>query len=95
MPRAAIAFGSNLGDRAGYIAQALRSVGRFCTVQRTSSLYESPPAYVTEQPPDGGPALGEESLSKTGRRISFLQSEEKGAPTTGVSAPPPRNQTRA
>ena len=50
MPRAAIAFGSNLGDRAGYIAQALRSIGRFCTVQRTASLYESPPAYVTEQP---------------------------------------------
>ena len=51
MPRAAIAFGSNLGDRAANIAQALRSIGRFCTVQRTSSLYESPPAYVTEQPP--------------------------------------------
>ena len=51
MPRAAIAFGSNLGDRATNIAQALRSIGRFCTVQRTSSLYESPPAYVTEQPP--------------------------------------------
>lgn len=49
--RASIAFGSNLGDRAGFISQALRAIGRFCTVERTASLYESPPAYVTEQPP--------------------------------------------
>ena len=45
--RASIAFGSNLGDRAGFISQALRAIGRFCTVERTASLYESPPAYVT------------------------------------------------
>ena len=48
--KATIALGSNLGDRAGHISRALRGLGRFCTVERTASLYESAAAYVTDQP---------------------------------------------
>eukprot|EP00160_Parvularia_atlantis_P021559 Unigene9393_Nuclearia_a/m.28681 Unigene9393_Nuclearia_a/g.28681 ORF Unigene9393_Nuclearia_a/g.28681 Unigene9393_Nuclearia_a/m.28681 type:complete len:763 (-) Unigene9393_Nuclearia_a:31-2319(-) len=47
-----LALGSNLGDRAAHINQALERLTRVCdcTVLDTSFLYETPPAYVTDQP---------------------------------------------
>jgi dihydropteroate synthase/2-amino-4-hydroxy-6-hydroxymethyldihydropteridine diphosphokinase len=45
-----VALGSNLGDRAGTIHAALRGLEAFAAVDETSFLYETAPAYVTDQP---------------------------------------------
>jgi dihydropteroate synthase/2-amino-4-hydroxy-6-hydroxymethyldihydropteridine diphosphokinase len=45
-----LALGSNLGDRAGTIRAALQRVEEFAAVDETSFLYETAPAYVTDQP---------------------------------------------
>ncbi|PFH56432.1 hypothetical protein XA68_16527 [Ophiocordyceps unilateralis] len=45
-----IALGSNLGDRVGWIETACREMDRRgIRVTRTSSLWETPPMYVTDQ----------------------------------------------
>lgn len=46
-----VALGSNLGDRAHNLHAALRAMRSFATVAETSFLYETPPAYVPDQPP--------------------------------------------
>jgi len=51
--RAAIALGSNLGDRPSALRDALlrlASVDGIVAVDKTSRLYESKPMYVTDQP---------------------------------------------
>ncbi|KAL8955475.1 MAG: hypothetical protein Q9193_006695, partial [Seirophora villosa] len=49
--RALVALGSNLGDRVGMIEQACTEMKlRGLKVLRTSSLYESEPMYMTDQP---------------------------------------------
>ena len=49
--RAFVALGSNLGDRFQWIRDAVKELDRRgIQVQRTSSLYESKPMYVLEQP---------------------------------------------
>ncbi|MEZ4859710.1 MAG: dihydropteroate synthase [Caldilineaceae bacterium] len=46
-----LALGSNVGDRARQLHTALRLLRELATVEATSFLYETPPAYVTDQPP--------------------------------------------
>jgi dihydropteroate synthase/2-amino-4-hydroxy-6-hydroxymethyldihydropteridine diphosphokinase len=46
-----LALGSNLGDRAANLHAAIRRIKQVAQVERTSFLYESPPAYVVDQPP--------------------------------------------
>lgn len=49
--RALVALGSNLGDRAGHIARAVRALEALTGAPvRTASLYESDAAYVEDQP---------------------------------------------
>ena len=50
MTRVAIGIGSNLGDRERNIAEAVRLLERVVAVERTSSLYETAPMYVQDQP---------------------------------------------
>lgn len=45
-----LALGSNLGDRATNLQRALEQLASFATIQETSFLYETPPAYVIDQP---------------------------------------------
>jgi dihydropteroate synthase/2-amino-4-hydroxy-6-hydroxymethyldihydropteridine diphosphokinase len=45
-----LALGTNLGDRAANIHAALDALSAFATVEETAFLYETPPAYVTDQP---------------------------------------------
>ncbi|RIK44443.1 MAG: hypothetical protein DCC55_02545 [Chloroflexi bacterium] len=45
-----LALGSNLGNRAAHLHTALREMRAYLTVEATSFLYETPPAYVTDQP---------------------------------------------
>ena len=50
-PTAVIALGSNQGDRVGLFREALRALRASGVVPRTHScLYETAPAYVTDQP---------------------------------------------
>ena len=43
-------MGSNLGDRAANLHAALAALAGFAHVEATSFLYETPPAFVTDQP---------------------------------------------
>ena len=46
-----LALGSNLGDRAHHLRAALAALAPGVTVEQVSALYETAPAYVTDQPP--------------------------------------------
>lgn len=48
--RVFIALGSNLGDREKYLSDALESMQQKCAIIRKSSIYETAPMYVTDQP---------------------------------------------
>jgi 2-amino-4-hydroxy-6-hydroxymethyldihydropteridine diphosphokinase len=48
--RIAIALGSNLGNRTARIDDGLRTLRRFVDDLRVSSLYETEPRYVVDQP---------------------------------------------
>jgi dihydropteroate synthase/2-amino-4-hydroxy-6-hydroxymethyldihydropteridine diphosphokinase len=50
MPTIYLALGSNLGDRAANIHKGLEALAPFAEVEESSFLYETSPAYVTEQP---------------------------------------------
>jgi 2-amino-4-hydroxy-6-hydroxymethyldihydropteridine diphosphokinase len=45
-----LALGTNLGDRAANLRAAVERLGEQVAVERVSSLYETAPAYVLEQP---------------------------------------------
>ncbi|MCS7248671.1 MAG: 2-amino-4-hydroxy-6-hydroxymethyldihydropteridine diphosphokinase [Anaerolineales bacterium] len=45
-----LAFGSNLGDRMGYLRQALHSLPPAVEVEACSAVYETPPWGIVEQP---------------------------------------------
>jgi len=48
--RAALALGTNIGQRAKNIAGALNQLAQLGTLEKTSFLYENPPSYKTDQP---------------------------------------------
>ena len=45
-----LALGSNLGDRAANLAEAVDRLGERVRVERTSPVYETEPWGVTDQP---------------------------------------------
>jgi 2-amino-4-hydroxy-6-hydroxymethyldihydropteridine diphosphokinase len=45
-----LALGSNLGDRRAHLAEAVARLGEQLVVEALSSLYETEPAYVEDQP---------------------------------------------
>lgn len=49
--RTILGLGTNLGDRLQNIRAAMGSLAAIGTIRRTSLLYETPPAYITDQPP--------------------------------------------
>ncbi len=51
MTRVAIGFGSNMGARESHIGEALRMLERVVAIESISSLYETAPMYVEDQPP--------------------------------------------
>jgi len=50
MHRIWLGLGSNLGDRAAYLAQALAALPPAITITDVSSVYETEPELVTDQP---------------------------------------------
>ncbi|MDD3030244.1 MAG: 2-amino-4-hydroxy-6-hydroxymethyldihydropteridine diphosphokinase [Alphaproteobacteria bacterium] len=46
----ALALGSNLGDRLGFLRQAVHSLRSLLSVRSVSPVYETAPAYVFDQP---------------------------------------------
>ncbi len=50
MPTLYLALGSNLGDRAVNLNQALSALSPEITINAVSSIYETEPAYVLDQP---------------------------------------------
>lgn len=46
----ALALGSNLGDRLQALRAAITAIAPFFTVQKKSAIYETPAAYVADQP---------------------------------------------
>ncbi|MDD3370287.1 MAG: 2-amino-4-hydroxy-6-hydroxymethyldihydropteridine diphosphokinase [Alphaproteobacteria bacterium] len=47
----ALALGSNLGDRLGYLKKAVAALGACMEIEAISSVYEAPALYVQDQPP--------------------------------------------
>jgi 2-amino-4-hydroxy-6-hydroxymethyldihydropteridine diphosphokinase len=45
-----LSLGSNLGDRAGNLREAIRRLGEVGTVSKTSAFYETEPVEFTDQP---------------------------------------------
>jgi 2-amino-4-hydroxy-6-hydroxymethyldihydropteridine diphosphokinase len=45
-----LSLGSNLGDRLGFLAEAVGRLGQFVRELRVSSVYETAPLYLTSQP---------------------------------------------
>lgn len=50
LTRAYLSLGSNLGDRAGHLRDALGKLSALATVTKRSSVYETEPVEYTEQP---------------------------------------------
>ena len=77
--RVALGLGSNVGDRLGHLKFAVRDLGRMLVRPSCSSVYESAPMYVAEQPEFlnaccvGATALG------PGELLSALQRIEREA----------------
>lgn len=51
MSQVAIGLGSNLGDRLGYLTEAVRRLSAFVGETRMSALYETEPVGHADQPP--------------------------------------------
>ena len=48
--RLALALGSNIGDRLAALQAAVQAVGDYIKIEAISSVYETAPAYVSDQP---------------------------------------------
>jgi 2-amino-4-hydroxy-6-hydroxymethyldihydropteridine diphosphokinase len=46
----ALALGSNLGDRLGTLRKTVQALAPIVKIDRVSDIYETAPAYVTDQP---------------------------------------------
>lgn len=88
MPRVAIAFGANTGDRASQIQRAIGLLSQAIDVLRVSPLYETEPMYVEDQPAflngallaetELGPLALLELLKETERRVGRKPAERYG-----------------
>lgn len=72
-----LALGGNLGDRRTNLAEAIRQLHSEVTIDHTSAVYETEPAYVTDQPNFYNMALrGRTSLSPEAL-LGFLKTIEQ------------------
>lgn len=76
MTRILLGLGSNLGDRAASLSEAIAAIGRFATVERVSSVYETAPMYVTDQARFLNIALTAETSLAPGELLDALKGLE-------------------
>jgi len=79
-----LALGSNLGDRLSYLHEAVRELGDCIVVDQLSQVYETEPAYVTDQPPFLNMVLsGTTTLSPRELLVCLKALEARMGRTTG------------
>ncbi len=85
----ALGLGSNVGDRLGHLKLAVRELGRLLVRPSCSSVYESAPMYVAEQPDFlnaccvGETVLGPRELLSALQRIERESGRRTGGPRYG------------
>jgi 2-amino-4-hydroxy-6-hydroxymethyldihydropteridine diphosphokinase len=72
-----IALGSNLGDRAGNLARARSALAAEVTIRAQSSVRETRPQYVTDQPPFLNMVLRGTTDLAPGALLDFLKKIER------------------
>jgi 2-amino-4-hydroxy-6-hydroxymethyldihydropteridine diphosphokinase len=72
-----LAVGTNLGDRRANLAEALAQLPPQVTVEAVSRLYETAPAYVTDQPPFFNIALKGRTSLVPADLLAYLKLLEK------------------
>ena len=72
-----LALGSNLGDRRANLVQALQRLGQAVTIEAVSSVYETPPWGVTEQPSFYNLALRGATALTPGALLAFVKQIEQ------------------
>jgi 2-amino-4-hydroxy-6-hydroxymethyldihydropteridine diphosphokinase len=88
-PAVYIGLGSNLGNREGNLRMALRLLEPLCRVEAVSSLYETAPVGVEDQPPFYNAAcrvatgLEPEALLRFLQRVEFEVGRRPGGPRWG------------
>jgi len=85
MARVYLGLGSNLGDRAANLHEAIRRLSDRVTIQQVSSLYETEPWGLADQPKFLNAACGGETSLSPHELLEFTQSIERDmgrVPTT-------------
>ncbi len=72
-----LALGSNLGDRRANLVQALQRLGQAVRIEALSSVYETPPWGVTEQPAFYNLALRGATALTPGALLAFAKQIEQ------------------
>lgn len=89
LTRVHLALGTNLGDRAGNLAEARRRLGAEVRLTRVSPVYETAPMYVTDQPAflnmaaEGETRLSPAELLRFVKGIEAELGREAGGPRFG------------
>ena len=73
-----LALGSNLGDRRANLVQALQRLGQAVAIEALSSVYETPPWGVIEQPAFYNLALRGATALTPGALLAFAKQIEQG-----------------
>ena len=71
-------LGSNLGDRQANLVEAIQRLHAQVNVKRLSSVYETEPAYVTDQPRFLNMVVKGETALDPGALLAFLKRIEQG-----------------
>ena len=88
-PAVYLGLGSNLGNREANLRMALRLMEPLCRVEEVSSLYETAPVGVEDQPPFFNAAcrvttgLEPRALLRTLKRVEFEVGRRPGGPRWG------------
>lgn len=80
--RAAVALGSNLGDRLGYLRDAVAAMSRFAEVVSLSPLYETAPIGGPDQAPYLNAVVVIETTVPAARLMELLHGLERAAGRT-------------
>lgn len=72
-----LSLGSNLGDRLGNLRTAVRLLGQSVDVERVSSVYETAPVGVTDQPTFLNIAIAGQTALEPGDLLAFVKHVER------------------